>query len=634
MNLMVGTAGHIDHGKTALVKFFTGCETDTLREEKDRGMSINLGFAPCPLGRGKRIGLVDVPGHEDFIRNMVAGATGIDILMLVVAADDGIMPQTIEHFNITDLLEVKRGLIVISKIDLVPPERVEEVKADIIEFVKGTYLEGTPIFPFSAVTAEGLMDLRNMLDTVVEETERRSTEGVFRLPVERSFSAEGFGTIMTGIAARGKISIRDEVEILPIGQKGVVRKLQVFAQDWNEGFAGQCMAVNVGGVDHKVVKRGSVLATAGFFRPTDLVHARLRVLRDASAPLKNRTQIRFHTGTTETFGRVVLLEKDFLQPGESGLVQFQLDETTIVEPGDSYIIRLQNPVITVGGGRVVGRSDKKMKRKRQWTIDSILEEEASHASHAERAAFVVKNSGRNAIDMKEVGVGATLTPDQVKSVVGALTDDGEVVMLPGNRLVVHAAHFAEYQVELLDKLGTLHRDEPLRIGYSAVRLRKETDVRTELATAALENLIAEKKVVLEKDLYRLATFKVQLDDELSRISDEIEKIYLADGFKTCRPDDLPGKVGGKEADIRKIFQQLVDGGVLIKVDPKVAFHRDHVERARQNIIAHIKEKGELDSFEFKNLINSSRKYAIPLLDYFDNIGVTVRGHQNKRYLKS
>ncbi len=634
MNLMVGTAGHIDHGKTSLVKFFTGCETDTLREEKDRGMSINLGFAPCPLGPGKRIGLVDVPGHEDFIRNMVAGATGMDILILVVAADDGIMPQTIEHFNITDLLEVKKGVVVISKTDLVPPERVEEVRAEVTRFVKGTYLEGAPIFPFSAVTAEGLMDLRKMLDSVVEETERRPTDGVFRLPVERSFSAEGFGTIMTGIAARGKISVRDEVEILPIGQKGVVRKLQVFAQDWNEGFAGQCMAVNVGGVDHKVVKRGSVLATAGFFKPTDLIHARLRVLRDAAGPLNNQTQIRFHTGTTETYGRVILLDKDFLEPGESGLVQFRLDETTIVEPGDRYIIRLQNPVVSVGGGRVIGRSDKKLKRKRQWAIDTIIEEEASHASHVERAEFVVKNSGRTAIELKEVGVGATLTPEQTKTVVGTLTEKGEVIVLPGNRLVVHASHFASYKEDLIEKLNALHQAEPLRIGYSAVRLRKETDVRTELASAALDSLVAESMVVLDKDLYRLASFTVQLDDELSRISDAIEKIYIDGAFKTVRPDDLPGSIDGKEADIRNIFQQLVDGGVLIKVDPKVAFHRDHVEQARQNIVAHIKEKGELDSFDFKNLIDSSRKYAIPLLDYFDAIGVTVRGHQNKRYLKS
>jgi selenocysteine-specific elongation factor len=633
MNLMVGTAGHIDHGKTALVKFFTGCETDTLKEEKDRGMSINLGFAPCPLGRGKRIGLVDVPGHEDFIRNMVAGATGIDLLMLVVAADDGIMPQTVEHFNITQLLGVKNGIAVITKTDLVPEERVAEVKADVAAFLEGTYLEGCPILPFSAVTAQGLSDIRKVLDELVDKTERRRTEGVFRLPVERSFSAEGFGTIMTGIAARGKLQIRDEVEILPIGQKGVVRKLQVFAQDWDEAFAGQCLAINVGGVDSKVVKRGAVLATAGYFKPTDMFHARLRVLRDASGPLKNRTPIRFHTGTTETFGHVVLLDHTVLNPGENGLVQFLLENPIIIEAGDSYIIRLQNPVTTVGGGKVVGHSDRRFKRNRDWVNAAIGEEEASLKSDNSRALHVIRNAAANGIDRKELGVRATLIPAQVAGILEEFAASGDALLLPGDRIVVSGPHFEAFRTDLLSRVAEMHKADPLRVGYTAVELRREMDARSELLTAVLEILVEKGEVVLDRELYRLASFKVQLDDELSRIADQLGTIYRDGGFKTPRIDQINELVAGKAQDIAKVFQQLVESGVLVRVDPKIAFHSDNVEMARQRIVAHIEEHGELDSFAFKELIESSRKYAIPLLDHFDAIGVTVRGHQHKRYLK-
>lgn len=639
INLMVGTAGHIDHGKTELVKFFTGCETDTLKEEKDRGMSINLGFAPCPLGRGKRIGLVDVPGHEDFIRNMVAGATGIDIVMLVVAADDGIMPQTVEHFNITELLGVKRGIVVISKTDLVQPERIEEVKADLKKFLKGTYMENAPVFPFSAVTAEGLSDLRKMLDEIVDETERRLTEGVFRLPVERSFSAEGFGTIMTGIAARGKLSIRDQVEILPTGQKGTVRKLQVFGQDWDEGYAGQCLAVNVGGVDSKVVQRGFVLATAGYFKPADIMHARLRILPNAEAPFKNRTPVRFHTGTTESLGTAVVFEKDALEPGETGLVQFLLERPLIVEPGDSYVIRLQNPVITVGGGKIIGHSDKRFKRKRSWIVDTMSAEEKSLAGISERAEFVIGNAGMNGLDRKDLAIRATLTTQQTDTLLTDFSAAGKAVILPGNRLVVSAGHFAEYKDALLAKLGELHAADSMRIGYTAVEIRKATDAGGELTTAALDDLAAAGSVVHETDRYRLATFQVKLDDGLSQIATAIENIYRNAKFKTPRPDELKtaleaSRIEGSEKDILKILDQLVESGTLVRTTPQIIFHRDSVEEARKRVVAHITEHGDLDSYHFKNLIESSRKYAIPLLDHFDAVGVTVRGHQNKRYLKS
>jgi len=633
INLMVGTCGHIDHGKTELVKMFTGCDTDTLKEEKDRGMSINLGFAPCPVARGKRIGLVDVPGHEDFIRNMVAGATGIDIVMLVVAADDGIMPQTVEHFNIADLLGVKKGIVVITKTDLVTEDRIEEVKAELGGFVKGTFLEKAPIVPFSSITGQGVGDLRKLLDETVDNTERRTTEGVFRLPVERSFSAEGFGTIMTGIATRGKISVRDQVEILPIGKKGIVRKLQVFAQDWNEGYAGQCMAVNVGGVEKKDVDRGAVLATAGYFKPNDIVLVRLRILADAPARFKNRTPIRFHAGTTEALGVAILLEKDYLEPGENGLVLIQLEQSLIVEPGDSYIVRLQNPVLTVGGGRIIGHSEHRLKRKRSWVVEEVLNQEASLASMSGRAAFAIKSAGRDGLERKDLALRATLTMDQTEEMVTELTERGEAVTLPGGRLIVHREHFDSYLKELEKSLDTHHKADPLRVGFTAVELRKDTRVRSELVTAALERLVRDGVVVMERDRYRLASFKIELDPEQARLTAEIERVFLEGKFKTPRPDELGGLIQGKEADIRKMLDKLVESGVLVRTDPRIFFHRDNVEEVRRKLVAYIEEHGELDSFNFKTLINSSRKYAIPLLDHFDAIGVTMRGHQNKRYLK-
>lgn len=633
INLMAGTAGHIDHGKTRMVKLFTGCETDTLNEEKERGMSINLGFAPCPLGRGKRIGLVDVPGHEDFIRNMVAGATGIDIVLLTVAADDGIMPQTVEHFNITHLLGVKKGIALITKSDLVTPERVEEVRADLVAFFQGTFMEGCPIIPFSAETADGIGLLRKELDRIVDESTRRQTEGVFRLPVERAFSAEGFGTIMTGIAASGKLSIRDEVEILPVGQKGTIRKLQVFGLDQEEGFAGQCLAVNVGGVDRKVVERGFVLATAGYFKGESFIHARLNVLRDASAPIKNRTLIRFHTGTSEAFGRILILESDRIEPGQDGLVQFELDSPVITEPGDRYIIRLQNPVVTVGGGIVVGFSERRLKRNKTWIVERIQEEEAASSSKKSRAVFEITQAGSDGLEKRVLSVKATLTPQQTEEVIDELSREGEIRILPGDRVLISSVNFEAYLEELLKKLDELHAADPTRIGFTAVSLRKQTGVKTELTTAALDRLLEQGKVALENDRYRLASFEVKLDDSLSGTASELETLYLERAFKTPRPDELPGLVKGSPADIEKMLRKLVESGTLIRTTPQILFHRDNVEQARQKTVAFIEEHGELESFDFKNIIDSSRKYAIPLLDYFDTIGVTVRGHQNKRYLK-
>jgi len=630
---MAGTAGHIDHGKTRMVKLFTGCETDTLSEEKERGMSINLGFAPCPLGRGKRIGLGDVPGHEDFIRNMVAGVTGIDIVLLTVAADDGIMPQTVEHFNITHLLGVKKGIALITKSDLVPPERIEEVRADLVNFFKGTFMEDCQIIPFSAETADGIGLLRKELDKVVDETKRRKTEGVFRLPVERAFSAEGFGTIMTGIASSGKLSIRDEVEILPVGQKGVVRKLQVFGLDQEEGYAGQCLAVNVGGVDRKVVERGFVLATAGYFKGESFIHARLNVLRDASAPIKNRTPIRFHTGTSEAFGKVLLLEKDRLEPGQNGLVQFELESPVITEPGDHYIVRLQNPVVTVGGGRVIGYSPRRMKRLKSWINEALQGEETAVDEKKSRASFEIHRSGKDGLEKKELSIKATLTPKQTDEVIEELTGEGKIHTLPGDRIIVSSDSLESYKDELLAKLDELHKADPTRIGFTAVNLRKQTGVRTELTNAALAILLEEKKIALENERYRLASFEVKLDDSLSGMASELESLYLERDFKTPRPEELPTLVKGSPADIEKMLRKLVESGILIRTTPQILFHRDNVELARRKTVAYIEENGELESFEFKNIIGSSRKYAIPLLDHFDATGVTRRGHQNKRYLK-
>ncbi|HEU5393646.1 MAG TPA: selenocysteine-specific translation elongation factor, partial [Candidatus Methylomirabilis sp.] len=384
-HIIVGTAGHIDHGKTSLVKALTGIDTDRLKEEKERGISIELGFAHLTLASGLRLGIVDVPGHERFVKTMLAGVGGIDLVVLVIAADEGIMPQTREHLHICRLLQIPRGLVALTKRDLVDPDWLEMVAEEIRIFLKGTFLEGAPILPVSATTGAGLEALKAALAAVAAETEPKRVEGIFRLPIDRVFTMRGFGTVITGTLLAGSLKIGDEVAVLPEGARSRVRRLQVHGETVEQAFAGQRTAVNLPGVEVSGIARGSLLCFPGALHPSIAMDASLTLLADAPRPLKNRSRVRFHLGTSELLARVVLLDREELEPGQSAYVHYRLESPGAALPQDRYVIRSYSPAVTIGGGIILDPAPPERRRKRQEILDHLrVLEQGSPADRLER----------------------------------------------------------------------------------------------------------------------------------------------------------------------------------------------------------------------------------------------------------
>jgi len=369
--IILGTAGHIDHGKTSLIKALTGIETDRLKEEKQRGITIELGFAHFNLPGGQALGIVDVPGHEKFVKNMVAGATGIDIVALVIAADEGVMPQTKEHLEICQLLKIQHGLVVLTKIDMVESDWLELVKEDVSEYLSETFLSEAPMVEVSSVTGQGMEDLTDVLDKLAQEVPEKEVGHIFRVPVDRVFTMKGFGTVITGTGISGKIRVGDEITIYPQGVSTRIRGLQVHNKEENDVSAGLRTAVNLQGIEKAVIRRGDVLATKDSLRPTYMVDVDLDLLSSAPRKLKNRARVRFHSGTSEIMARVVLLERDEMKPGESCFAQIRLDEPTAVLRGDRYVLRSYSPVRAIGGGEVLNALPG---RKKKRFSDAVLAE--------------------------------------------------------------------------------------------------------------------------------------------------------------------------------------------------------------------------------------------------------------------
>lgn len=622
INLMIGTAGHVDHGKTELVKVLTGCETDRLKEEKERGLSINLGFAPCFLKSRRMVGLVDVPGHERFIRNMVAGATGIDLVLLVVAADDGVMPQTREHLDILQLLGLQAGLVAITKIDLVDPEMVELVREDLRNLLRGTFLEGAPMVPVSSVTGEGFEVLMQTLTDLVEQTPRREAGGVFRLPVERTFTVAGYGTVATGIAVSGRVRVGDTVEVLPSGQRGRVRGLQVFQMEDEEARAGECIAVNVTEVERQALGRGHVLATPGYFQPHDSLVVRLHHLSSAPRPLKSGLQVRFHAGTSEVLGEVWLLGGNTLAPGENGLAHLRLQEPVVVAPGDRYILRLHSPLLTVGGGRIIGEAPRKLRRLRPETVAEVSAREKALASPTAMVDYLVHRAGAQPLPQETVARQARLPPEQMAGVVASLCAEGRIVRLsPGDRLL-HVEVLEALQQCLLQELEAFHRTHPLREGLDRLALREALHLEASVYEEVLRRLAAAEAIVIADGRVKRAGFTVPLTEAQTELLTKLETIYRQARFSTPRPEEL--QLSAPAGEVAALLTLLQERGVLLELGEHVLFHRDAVEEARNRLVRYLQKKGEILTTEYRDLLGTSKKYAVALLDHFAAMGLTRR----------
>ena len=623
-NITLGTAGHIDHGKTALIKCLTGCDTDHLRAEKERGMSIDLGFAPCTVSE-LEVGIVDVPGHENFIKTMVAGATGIDGVIFVIAADDGVMPQTREHFDILTLLGVKYGIVALTKVDAVEPERVKKVTAEVKEFLTGTFLEDAPILPVSSITGEGFDTFYEALKKLVDTIEPKKTDGVFRLPVERTFSVKGYGTVVTGIPVAGTVKIGDEVVLFPQGTKGRIKAVQVYKRNSDTAMVGQCAAINIPQLDYKDVGRGCSVTLGDYFSPRQWYLCKLRVLPDVKKPLKNGADIKFHTGTSEVVATVFLLEGTNVTAGQECLVQVRMNrpQKIVAAPRDRFILRSLSPVQTIGGGMMIEALPQKLKRKDEGVLQDAQDRAKAVVSERDFIEYCIKTADDFAASESEISVRAKMLPGPLKEILAGFIAGGEVLNL-SPKLFIHRDICRDVQKKLLDIVGEFHRSRPESPGLSSEQLLETSGLKKDVFDGLLKMLISQGKLVERKRRLALPEHQETFSDDEQKLLGSVESLFKTRPFKPPKLDEVARGIAAKPEDVRKALKILLEQELLIRVDKDLLFHREAVERARQLLTEYIQKEGGLESVKFKYLLDTTRKFAIPLLDYFDRIGVTRR----------
>jgi len=635
-SIIVGTAGHIDHGKSALVRALTGIDPDRLPEEKKRGITIDLGFADLDLGE-VRIGFVDVPGHERFIKNMLAGAHGIDLVLLVVAADEGVMPQTREHFDICRLLNVRRGLIAVTKIDLVETELIPLVQDEISELVAGSFLEDAPVLSVSARTGAGLEDLRRTLRESALEVPSRSSELVTRLPVDRVFSMKGFGAVVTGTLVSGEISEGDELELLPPRLRVRTRGVQVHGKAVQQAFAGQRTAVNLGGVDTTAIERGMVLAPGGRLQPVQIVDVELDVLRDAPRALRSRARVRVHIGAAEVLGRLrILAEAGALEPGSKGFAQLRLESPIVALPDERFIIRSYSPSQTIAGGRVIDPFARKHRQKDLGSVCARLKQ-LLDADHPDRLSQFVSSAGDSGLSFSDLAARTGWKDSSLIAAARQATESGELIEADG--VLLATRNFEELSAAALAAVKEHHKREPLSRGLAREILRERHFGHSpaEVFRAVLARLEADGKLLSERDLLRVRDHKVDLSESDIQLRDRLLAVYEQAALEPPILDDAMALVGAKPAQtvhVRKLVQMLIDAGLLARVHGDLLFHQQSlaglVDKLQVYAAAHEPERS-IDVPAFKNLAGVSRKYAIPLLEYLDSKRVTIR-HGDRRLI--
>lgn len=622
-NVIVGTAGHIDHGKSALVLALTGIDPDRLEEEKRRGITIDLGFAHLELGE-VRLGFVDVPGHERFVRNMLAGVGGIDLVLLVIAADESIKPQTREHFDICRLLGIERGLVALTKSDLVAADRLELVRLEVAEFLRGSFLDGAPIVSVSSKTGAGLDTLKQELKQVAAQVPSKDAAQHFRLPIDRSFVMKGFGSVVTGTLVAGSVAVGEEVELFPQQRRLRVRGLQVHGQSVERASAGQRTAVNLAGVEADELARGMVLAAPGLFEPTRQVDVELTLL--ASAPrLKHVARVHFHQGTMETVAEVRLLDREQLAPGERVYAQLRLRDATLLLPGDRFIVRQLSPVITIGGGRVLDAHPTKHKR-----ADSAVRLHLETLASGDRERIVeavVRQAKAGALTAAQLVAQTGWRQRDAEAAAEALVAAGKLRRLSGAPAVfVDPARWAQLRAAALAAVDAFHKKEPLLEGMPKQELRERVFARSEaLFEPIVAELVSQGELALARDIAKRPGRAVTLSKEEEEARRIIEQAFARAGLTVPAVKEVLAQTAVEAKRAQKIANILVREGVLVKVTEELLFHRAALERLTELLRDYKKQKGERIAVPaFKELTGVTRKYAIPLLEYLDRQKLTRR----------
>ncbi len=621
--MIVGTAGHIDHGKSALVKALTGVDPDRLKEEQLRGITIDLGFAHLESD-GLQIGFVDVPGHEKFVKNMLAGVGGIDCVLLVVAADESIMPQTREHFDICRLLGISRGIVVITKTDLADPDILELVREEITETVRGSFLEHAEILPVSSKTGEGIEELKQALRRVAFSMKERPIDRLLRLPVDRVFSMRGFGTVVTGTMASGSLRKEDEVELVPGGLIAKVRGIQVHGESVDIAVAGQRTAVNLQGLDLSQVARGMSLVTPHLFRVTQILDVRLQLLPSSRA-LRNFVKVRFHQGTSEVLARVALLESATLEPGKTELAQLRLDEPAFCLHGDAFIIRQFSPAITVGGGRVLSPLAQKHKvTDRQASM--MLQRLESPDLSDKIAAFVAVHRGQ-VMSFRELHAVLGFPEAELKKRCAEASAAAKIVMVPGPLpILVPTGLIESLKKETVALISRFHHENPLLRGISREELRKRRydGLPQEVFRFCLEQLSDERRVSVQEDMVALYGRAVQLEPAEVQMKDRIEHLLHQAGCQPPYLSEIPAMLSAEPAEVRKICFWMLKEKILVRIAEDLAYHHSTLQEMKARIHERYPSGSSFGVAEFKELFDLTRKYAIPLLEHLDREHFTRR----------
>lgn len=623
-HLIVGTAGHIDHGKTTLVRALTGIDTDRLKEEKERGITIELGFAHLDLPGLPPVGIVDVPGHEKFVHHMVAGVAGIDLVLLVIAADEGVMPQTREHLDICRLLGVSAGLVVLSKSDMVEPDWLEMVGQEVAAFLAGSFLEGAPILPVSSTTGRGIPELRAAITSLLGKVPDRPSSGIPRLPVDRVFTMKGFGTVVTGTLIAGRLAVGDTVEALPAAFESRIRGLQVYGRPVEAARAGQRTAINLQGVEKSAIERGSVLSRPGLLTPSFLMDARLSCLASAAKPLANRTRVRLHIGTSEILARVILLGRTELAPGQEALVQFRLESPGVALPRDRFVIRGYSPVVTLGGGELV---DTRPAKHRQFSASALEHASIMGASDPARAVpLLVQEAGLAGAGREELARRLNIETGAMHNHLAALVKEGTLIEVGGTPpLWLERAEAEQFEKRALGLLRDFHAAEPLRPGLPKEELKSKFPTAAPRVFTALVDLLAKRgRLVLEQDLVRLATHRVELRVDQEQLRNKVEVVFRRSGLQTPALEAVAQELRVDARALRETVGLLLSGKRLVKITEEILMHEENLAPLRARVADYLKGGARMGMPEFKELSGVSRKYSVPLLEYFDRSGLTIR----------
>ena len=627
-SVIVGTAGHIDHGKTALVRTLTGIDTDRLEEEKRRGITIELGFAHLELAGSQgpvRLGFVDVPGHERFVRNMLDGVGGFDLVLFVVSAEDSIKPQTREHFDICRLLQIPRGITVLTKSDLVDSETLQVVRMEVEEFVQGSFLDTShsPIVAVSTRTGEGLEKLKQELARVASEVVRKDSHAAFRLPIDRVFTMKGFGTVVTGTMISGEVRKEQEVEVLPLGEKVRVRGLQVHGTTTETATAGQRTALNLAGISRDELERGMMLVQPGLLLPTRRMDVQVSLL-DGARTLKNRAKVHLHLFTTETIAKIVFYEDEELQAGKTAWAQLRTESPVACAPGDRFIMRQISPITTIGGGSV---ADVKPMRRMKLEARTKMLEKLSTGDDLCRLQVLVVRREQHGLHLQEAIHETGWTMERLKKARNEATRAGALISF--GDVLIATATLQRIEEELFTAVEAFHAANPLVVGASKQELLEKSGLGVEVFAGALDALLAAKKLAIDAEQVHLAGHGVVMQDEEAESKKQIEEAFATAGLKVPALKDVLSGLHIDRLRAQKIMTLLLRDKVLCKVSEELVFHQKTLVELKQLVSGLKPSSPNINVSQFKDLLGISRKYAIPLLEYLDREHVTRRAGEER-----